>query len=378
MTQPPADPDAAPQRAAEESPEPTPQENRFALGSSTLLLVVSLFSAMLLGSVMLLLPLPYAAVVTGPTTNTLAEHEGTPLIEISDETTYPTDGSLDLTTVRIYGGPRSRVTPWMMVSAWLDGGRAVVPVEALFPPEQTAEQDEEQSRLEMASSQQSATTAALRSLGYTVGEQVRVAGFTEGSPSEEVLQAGDVIVSVGGEKTPDGDTLRAALQKVTAGTAAPLVVRRDGEDVAVKAPTRASSSGGTVLGVLVEPVFSYPFEVTIQIDNVGGSSAGTMFALGIIDKLTPGSLTGGEAIAGTGTIDPDGRVGPIGFIQQKMIGARDSGASVFLAPRDNCSEVVGHIPDGLSVIAVSELDQARSALEQIAEGKGEEGLARCS
>lgn len=347
------------------------------LHPQTAALLVAVFSAVLLGSVMMLLPVPYAAVVAGPTANTLSDHDGAPLIAIADQQTYPTDGALDLTTVRIFGGPRSRVTPWQMVTGWLDPDEQVVPSRLLFPPQQTAEQEAEENRVLMVGSQQSATVAALRSLGYTVGEEVRVAGFTPDSPSEGTLEQGDVVLSVSGVPTPDGDTLRTELQKVTAGEPAPMVVERDGSARPVSPPTRRSSAGATVLGVLVEPVYTYPFPVTIKIEDVGGSSAGTMFALGIVDKLTPGSLTGGRTVAGTGEIDADGNVGPIGFIQQKMIGAKRDGATVFLAPRENCDEVVGHVPEGLSVVAVSTLTQARDALQQISEGGGEQDLPRC-
>ncbi len=365
MSQPPAD-------AAQPAPVAV------SLRDSTALLLVAVFSAILLGAVMILLPLPYAEVVTGPSTDTLSEHDGTALISIEGAKTYPTEGALDLTTVRIFGGPQAGITPWQMVSGWIDPGSAVVPQEALFPPQQTAQQAEEENRLEMASSQQSATAAALRALGYPIGEQVRVAGLTDASPSEGVLKTGDVIVSVAGVATPDADALRAELQKVTPSQPVQMVVQRDDERVTVRPRTSENPSGSTVLGILVEPRFTFPFDVKIQIDNVGGSSAGTMFALGIIDKLTPGSLTGGRRVAGTGTIDPDGNVGPIGFIVQKMLGARQSEATVFLAPRDNCDEVIGHIPDGLSVIAVSTLTQARDALEKISAGEGEAGLPRCS
>jgi PDZ domain-containing protein len=90
-----------------------------------------------------------------------------------------------------------------------------------------------------------------------------------------------------------------------------------------------------------------------------------MFALGIVDKLTPGEMTGGERIAGTGTVDSDGTVGPIGGIQQKLVGAEGAGADWFLAPAGNCDEVVGHVPDGLRVVRVETLAQARDAVEAI-------------
>ena len=96
--------------------------------------------------------------------------------------------------------------------------------------------------------------------------------------------------------------------------------------------------------------------------GVGGPSAGTMFAIGIIDKLTPGALTEGKVIAGTGTISPDGKVGEIGGIQQKLIGARNAGAVLFLAPQSNCQDVIDHIPDGLTVASIATLSEAMTAI----------------
>ena len=94
-----------------------------------------------------------------------------------------------------------------------------------------------------------------------------------------------------------------------------------------------------------------------------------MFSLGIYDKLTPGALANNHQIAGTGTIDDDGNVGPIGGIRQKLAGARADGATWFLAPADNCDEVVDHVPDGLDVVKVATFDQAKSAVESIAAGR---------
>ncbi len=118
--------------------------------------------------------------------------------------------------------------------------------------------------------------------------------------------------------------------------------------------------------------------MTIQLDNVGGPSAGMMFALGIVDQLTPGELNGGENVAGTGTIDAEGTVGPIGGIRQKLYGARDAGAEYFLAPAANCDEVVGHVPDGLQVIRTGTLEESLDALSVIAEGGDVASLPTCT
>ncbi len=141
--------------------------------------------------------------------------------------------------------------------------------------------------------------------------------------------------------------------------------------------TSRGEEGQTLLGVLIDPKYTFPIQVDIKIENIGGPSAGMMFSLGIIDKLTPGPMTGGKKIAGTGTIDSSGQVGPIGGIQQKLVGARDAGAAWFLAPADNCREVVGQVPEGLRVVKVSTLREARVAVEAIGEGKDTSGLPTC-
>ncbi len=109
------------------------------------------------------------------------------------------------------------------------------------------------------------------------------------------------------------------------------------------------------MGVQVAESFVFPFTVKIKIGNIGGPSAGLMFALGIIDKITPANLTGGKFIAGTGEIEANGTVDPIGGIQQKMVGARAAGATVFLTPAANCPDTAGAVPAGLRLVKVSNL-----------------------
>jgi len=116
----------------------------------------------------------------------------------------------------------------------------------------------------------------------------------------------------------------------------------------------------------------YPFSVEISLKDVGGPSAGLMFALGIVDKLTPGSLTGGKFIAGTGTIDDSGHVGAIGGIAQKMVGARRKGATVFLSPAGNCAQARDTVPDGLRLVRVKTLSDAVEALEDLKAGRVDE------
>ncbi|WP_125963353.1 YlbL family protein [Bifidobacterium dolichotidis] len=117
--------------------------------------------------------------------------------------------------------------------------------------------------------------------------------------------------------------------------------------------------------------------VKLHIEDIGGPSAGMMYALGIVDKLTPQNEANGQIIAGTGTIDAEGKVGPIGGIDLKMVGAQESGAKWFLAPADNCSQVVGHVPEGLRDVRVSTLDEAYKAVVAIGKGQGD-SLPQCT
>ena len=152
-----------------------------------------------------------------------------------------------------------------------------------------------------------------------------------------------------------------------------ITVERDGAtlDLSFDSIAAGENEPGSKLGVYLTVEPDMPVTITVNLKDVGGPSAGMMFSLGIIDRLTPGDMTGGTPIAGTGTMSFDGQVGAIGGIQQKMWGAKKDGAEWFLAPRDNCSEVVGHVPDGLRVVSVSTLAEATAAVSSIAEGSGD-------
>lgn len=340
-------------------------------------MLVSGFAALVLFSLVGLSPVPYAIMTPGPVRDTLSEMDGTPLIEISGRETYPTQGALELTTVSVLGGPGRDVGVVDVVTSWLDPSEAVLPRDQVFPRDQTEQEVEQQNAEEMVSSQENATAAALRELDIAVPTTLNVAGFSRGSDAAEQLRVGDVVTAVGGDPVPDLPQLRARLQDVEPGQPATVTVTRDGRAVDVDVTTLEGEEGQTLLGVLVDPDYDFPFDVTIQIEDIGGPSAGMMFALGIVDKLTPGAMTGGEVVAGTGTIDSAGQVGPIGGIRQKLVGARRSGAEFFLAPAGNCAEVVGSVPEGLQVVRVETLAQAREAVEAIAAGETS-GLAACT
>jgi PDZ domain-containing protein len=332
----------------------------------TLLIAVAGIAAAVLAAA--LIPVPYVILSPGPTLNTLGTRPGgKPLIQISGHRAYPTNGHLNLVTVSYQGGPLDGFNVFTALQAWLTPHEAVVPEQELFGTNQTQQQVARQDTQQMVSSQQIAEAAALCQIGIKF-DTVDTVNFVEtGMPATGVLRKGDVITAVDGRpvtcRTPAGTLIKARAP----GAPVVLTVDRHGTTRKFRLKT-ADARGSAVVGVGVLETYRFPFQVRINVGNIGGPSAGLMFALGIVDKLTPGDLTGGRFIAGTGEIAVNGAVGPIGGIQQKMAGARASGATVFLTPAANCPDTAGAVPQGLRVIKVSTLAGAVHALKALAAG----------
>jgi PDZ domain-containing protein len=320
-----------------------------------------------LAAVAALLPVPYVALSPGPTTNTLGSVGDTELIRIDGRTTYPTKGHLDLTTVSVLGGPRQRMDIVTALRGWLNDDVAIVPEEQVYPDDESAEEAEQQSAAEMTESQENATTSALRELGIPVTTRVIVDELSPGSPAKDLLRPKDVVLEVDGKPAMGGARLRELITAHEPGEQVQILVLRGGSRVETTVKTAAAEDGRAIVGILTRDDADYPFTVEISLRDVGGPSAGLMFALGIVDKLTPGALTGGRYVAGTGTIDDAGNVDAIGGIPQKMIGAKESGAEVFLVPEDNCAEAVRTAPDGLRLVKVATLKTAVAALDALRE-----------
>ncbi len=348
----------------------TGQDNplRLGRGAATALLVA--FLAIVVAALMSLVHLPYVVMEPGPVANTLGTtSSGERLVSVDGARTYPTKGRLDFTTVRVLGGPGTDVDVWDVLRGWLDPSSVVLDEDAVFPQGVTSSQVEQRNEAEMKGSQQEAIAVALRSLGRDVTEKVVVAGVGDSAPSGDALKTGDVLLSVDGHEVTRVTDVQDRVRAHEPGETVHLVVRRDGARTPVTAKT-GSADGTAVLGIFLRTDFSFPFTVRIDAGNVGGPSAGMMFSLAVRDVLTPGAMTGGADIAGTGTIADDGTVGPIGGIRQKLVGASRGGAQWFLAPSDNCGEVRGHVPDGLHVVRVSTYDDAVHAVRAIARDHG--------
>lgn len=318
-----------------------------------------------------LVPVPYVILSPGPTLNTLGTlGRGRPLIQISGHRTYRPTGHLNLVTVSYQGGPSDSFNVFTALQAWLTPNDAVVPEAELFPPGQSAQQVTRLNTQEMASSQETATAAALCLLGIKFTTVYTVAVVEKGMPAAGVLRPGDVLTAIDGTPLTCKEDPGTLIRLHRPGTMVTLTIVRRGHARQVRVKT-TSLNGHAVVGFgPVENYRNFPFSVKIRVGSIGGPSAGLMFALGIIDKLTPQNLTHGAFIAGTGEmLSASGTIGAIGGIQQKMAGARDAGATVFLTPAANCPDTAGAVPAGLRLVKVSTLAGAVRALRALAAGR---------
>ena len=335
----------------------------------TVLVGSTLTVALLVATVAI--PIPYVAVGPGFTYDTLGAVDGVEVISFSGEDIpasatqdVPGSGHLNMTTVSI----TDKVPLLEALGLWATGRYALAPREDYYPPDKTVQQVQEQDAQDFRDSQSAAEIAALTYLGYPM--VTYVGDIPDGSPSAGLLQPQDQIVDVDGAPVTDFASLQAALADSTPGQIVAVTVLRDGQNVTEKITLGSNpdvgSQGFLGIGAIQRPVA--PFTISIALERIGGPSAGLMFTLGIIDKLTDGDLAGGRFIAGTGTIDPDGKVGPIGSVLLKLITAREAGATVFLVPADNCAEAVTQIPDGLQLVKVATLAEATQALDTLRGG----------
>ncbi|GAA1435992.1 PDZ domain-containing protein [Streptomyces thermospinosisporus] len=343
--------------------------------ASTLMLIALLCAGVFI-------PVPYAEMSPGPTVNTLGEHDGEPVLQISGRKTYPADGNLNMTTVRVTSADY-RMNLVEAVYGWLAHDNKIVPHDTLYPNGKTEEESTQENAEEFTQSQESAKVAALKELDVPVKSWVVVSTVVKGSPAEGRLHAGDVIKAVDGKAVKEPADVADLVTKHEPGEnvvftivpakeqAAAQKEKRPARTENVTITTRTSNDAGekrAIVGISAGTDHTFPFTIDIKLADVGGPSAGLMFALGIYDKLTPGSLTGGAFVAGTGTIDDNGKVGPIGGIEMKTVGARAKGAEYFLTPADNCAAAAKDTPDGLTLVKVDTIDDALDALEDIRSG----------
>ncbi|HVK28803.1 MAG TPA: S16 family serine protease [Nocardioides sp.] len=318
--------------------------------------------ALILGGIALAVPLPYASYSPGPTFDILGTDDNrAEVIQVDGHKAYYDEGQIRFTTV-IASSFGQKLTLGDALARWLDPDRAVVPYDVVHPPEQSQEDEEAEGQVQMSTSQDTATAVAMAELGIDVPTAVQVAGVQEDGPAKDKLLAGDLFQEVDGEPVTDADQVVKAVRKHTDLTNVEFKILRDKKELTVRVKP-VLEDGTPRVGVSVGLGYEFPFDVKLRVDpTVGGPSAGLMFSLAIYDTLTPGSMTDGATVAGTGELLPDGTVGPIGGIAQKIAGAQEAGAQLFFVPKDNCPDVEDLDPD-LRLVKATTMHEARLALE---------------
>jgi Lon-like protease len=334
-------------------------------------LALGLVLAGVLGLLGATVRVPFVALGDGPTFDVLGVQDGRTVVDVTGPVPiYPAAGQLRMTTVAV----TTQVTLFGAMAMWASGNEQVVPRESVYPPGRSSEQVDDENTRQFAQSETDAEAAALRYLGYPTA--VQVGSVLAGSPSGGLLNAGDRILAVNGRPVTTPQEVMDALAPTRPGQTVTVTVARGPlgsptapADVVVTAAPRPDGDPRGFLGITPTNVVDSPVHVAISLGDIGGPSAGLIFASAIVDKLTPGDLTGGKVVAGTGTIDALGRVGDIGGIRFKMDAARHDGAQVFLVPAGNCAEALTEAPDGLELARVGTLGEGIAALQAVREGR---------
>ncbi|MET0475069.1 MAG: PDZ domain-containing protein [Mycobacterium sp.] len=329
-------------------------------------LVVALVPIVAFGLLMSLVTVPFVALGPGPTFDTLGEVEGKQVVDIQGTEVHPTSGHLNMTTVSQSDG----LTLGQALRLWMSGNEQLVPRDLVYPPDKSKDDIDKENAGDFKQSENSAEYAALDYLKYP--EAVTVRSVADPGPSAGKLQEGDAIDLLNDKPVANKDEVSAILKHTKPGDPAVVDYRRKdgslGTTTVTLGPGADRRHDYGLLGVTLQDAPWAPFKIAFNLANIGGPSAGLMFSLAVVDKLTTGDLNGGKFVAGTGTITGDGKVGPIGGITHKMYAAKEAGATVFMVPAENCDEAISAHDDGLQLIKVEDLSGAIGALKTYSAG----------
>ena len=317
--------------------------------------------ALALGVLGATLPVPLVSLGPGPTYDTLGTVDGATVVEVDGLPVYPTTGHLNMTTVSV----TDRLTMFDALAMWASPDSQVVPREPIYPSSMTLDQIQQQNSAQFTSSEANAEAAAVGELQLPA--TVIVTSLVSDTPAAAILQPGDELLAVAGQPMDSVREVSDVLAPTRPGDLVAVQYRRAGEvrDVQIPLAARPDRDQG-LLGVILGARLR-DGDIRIGLQGVGGPSAGLMFALAVVDKLTPDDLAGGRFVAGTGAIETTGNVTPINGVPFKMRKAFDEGATVFLVPAANCEEAVATNP-GLQLVRVGSLHDAVTALQSLKSG----------
>lgn len=340
--------------------------------------LVSALAFICLAVLLVVVPVPFVSWTPGGTRDTLGNVGNEPMITVQGVDTYPTTGRLDMTIVAITPADARLSLPQALLAYWLPH-RDALPRDAVYAPGKTAEQVENEDADMMETAQDDAVVAALRADGRPVTEMPAIFSVTVGGPAHKLLLPGDLVVSVDGIPTPDDEAVRKRILSHRVGQKVRFVVIRDTVETEVVVTTVESNvqSDAPVVGITLTTGYRYEPEISFDLgQQIGGPSAGLVFALAIYDKITNGPLLAGRHLAGTGTITPDGDVQAIGGIQEKIAAAQRAGATAFFVPANNCRDLEG-VRTSMTLIKVATLDDAIKAVQAVNSDGDGAVLPRC-
>ncbi len=292
-----------------------------------------------------------------------------PMINVPAQYRHPIAGQFFLVTVV----SQAPIAAGEWVLGHIDPAIQIVPPEQVTPKNTTPQQQAKQDYQMLFDSETTAIAVGLKLAGYTtavVGKGVRVDAILAGSHANGILQVGDIITGLNGTPIQTTDDLINGIKTQTSLSAVHLSLTRAQQQLKVDVPLMAPAApnGTPKLGVQIEPAgFDYkpPFPISIQTDKIsGGPSAGLIFTLTVYNSLAPINLTGGRRIAGTGTINLDGSVGPIGGVKQKIFAAEAVGATYFLCPVENYADAVS-VAKTIKVVKIATVEQAVDFLRSL-------------
>jgi Lon-like protease len=250
----------------------------------------------------------------------------------------------------------------------LHDGADLLPREQVVPRGVDDSQRRQLDLREMTRSQRVAAAVALRALGKKVNADAvggLIAAVEQARPADGVLRPGDLIVALDGTRVRSPVDIAHEMAKHKAGDRVKFTIHRGDSEQAVTVGTEAAGGGSMrpVVGILLEPEYNIrlPLKVRIDAGNVGGPSAGVAFALQVMEELGR-NVDRGHRIAATGEIFLDGRIGPVGGLKQKTIGARETGVDAFLVPAGDNAKEARKYAHGLRIIPVQSFPQALRAL----------------
>lgn len=349
------------------------------LTRQTWIALTSASSFVALALLLALVPVPYVIYSPGRAYDVLGtDSQGTPLVQVDGIPSYDHSGELYMTTLALTR-PDARISLPEALFAYWAPRRDALPRHLIYTTGKSSEEVRLEERQMMNVAQQDAVVAALRAANVPVEEMPVVRSVSVSGPANGRLQPGDLIIAVDNQAAPTHTRVAEMIRGAPVGESIRLTVQRDRRIVNVDVWTTAASNNAGMASVGIDVSTGFRYEPTVSFgvsQEIGGSSAGLVFALAIYDAITPHDVIAERSVAGTGEIDADGRVSSINGLHEKIAGAERVDANVFLVPGDNCRDLAGLRTD-LELIRVDTLDDAVTGLRHLGDPATRHRVPRC-